>query len=65
MLWKLRVFGQMPDDDLADGVGIDESDVTDKGNEVVMQDHRLKVQVQRHVYPGDEIGAKAIKGLPR
>ena len=35
----------MGDDDLADGVGVDEADVEDEGDEVVVQDDGLEVEV--------------------
>jgi hypothetical protein len=42
------------DDDLADGVGVDEADEEDEGDEVVVQDDGLQVQVDGDDEPGDE-----------
>ena len=52
----------MLDDDLAHGVGVDEADVEDKGNQVVVKYDRLKVQVRGDEGPGHEIRDEAVKG---
>lgn len=49
----------MRDDDLADGVGVDEADEEDEGDEVVVQDDGLQEQVDGHDEPGDEVRDEA------
>ena len=43
-------------DDLAHGVRVDEANVENKRDEVMIQDHRLKVKVSRHKGPGRQVG---------
>lgn len=45
----------MLDDDLADSIGVDQSDVEDEGDEVMMQDDWLEIKVGGDESPGDEI----------
>ena len=45
----------MGDDHLADGVGVDEADVEDKGDEVVVQDDGLEVEISGNEGPGCEV----------
>lgn len=51
----------MLDDDLADSIGVDESDVKDKGDKVVMKDHWLEVKVGGDESPSDKIWDEAIE----
>lgn len=53
----------MGDDDLADGVGVDEADIEDKGDEVVVQDDRLEVEIEGDEDPGHEIRYEAVEGF--
>ena len=47
-------------DDLAHRIRVDETNVENKRDEVVIQDHRLKVEVSRHQCPGRKVGQKTI-----
>lgn len=51
----------MGDDDLTDGVGVDKTDVEDKGDEVVVQDYGLQVEVDGDEGPGDEVREETVE----
>ena len=51
----------MLDDDLANGVGIDEANVKDEWDEVVVEYDRLQEQVCRNEDPGDEVGDEPVQ----
>lgn len=51
----------MLDDDLANGVGIDEADVKDEWDEVVVEYDRLQEEVGGNEDPGDEVGDEPVQ----
>ena len=59
MAWEVGRFGQMGDDDAADGVGINQSNVENEGYEVMFKNNRLLVEVEGHENPCYEEGDKA------
>lgn len=56
-------FDQMSHDNAAHGVGIDEADVQQEGDQMVLQDMRLQVQIRRDEDPDSNDGQEAIQGL--
>ena len=46
----------MGDNDLSDRVGVDEAEVEGEGNEVVVEDERVVVEVDGDEGPGAEVG---------
>jgi len=63
--WELRILDQMLGDDLTHRVRVDESDVEDKGNEMVVQDYGLEVQVKGNEGPGGKVREEAVEGSDR
>jgi len=59
--WETR-FGQMRDNDAAHTVGVDEAGVEDKGDEVVVQDDGLEIEVCGNEKPGGGEGEKSEEG---
>ena len=51
----------MGDDDLADGVGVYESNVEDEGNEMLMQDYGLEEEVSSDDRGSSEEGEEAVE----
>lgn len=51
----------MCDDDLTDGVGVDEPNVEDKGDEMVVEDDGLEVEVEGDEGPGCEVRKETIE----
>lgn len=56
-------FDQMPHDYAAHGVGIDEADVQQEGDQMVLQDMRLQIQIRRDEDPDSNDRQEAIQGL--
>lgn len=52
----------MRDNDLTDRIGVDQTDVEDKGNEMVVQNDGLEVEVDGDEGPGGEIREEAVQG---
>ena len=50
----------MFDDDLANGIGIDETDIEDEWDEVVVEYDRLQEQVGGNEDPGHKVGEQAV-----
>ena len=61
MAWEVGRFGQMGDDDAADGVGVDQSNIENEGDEVVVENNRLLVEIKGYENPCYEEGDKASK----
>ena len=53
----------MLDDDLADGVGVDQTHVEDEGYKVVLEDDWLEIEIDGHEDPGQQAGDQPNQGL--
>lgn len=51
----------MGGDDLADGVGVEETDVEDEGDEMLLQDYGLLVEIEGYEDPSCEKGFQSEK----
>ena len=54
---------QMRDNDLSDGVGVDETDVEDKGDEMVLENGWLQIEVDWYYHPSAKEWQEAEKCL--
>lgn len=59
---KFRVLGQMRDNNLTNGIGVDKADVKDERDEVVVQYDWLKVEIERDKSPREEVREQAVEG---
>ena len=55
----------MRNDDLANRVGVDEADVEYKGDEMMVKDDGLEIEVERDKGPSGEVGDEAVEGFDR
>ncbi len=51
MLWEIGRFGEMGDDDLSDRVGVYQTDVENKGDEMMVEDNGLLVEIEWNENP--------------
>ena len=59
-------MGEVFDDDLSNRIGVDQSNVEDKWNEMVIEDDRLKVEIEWNECPCRQVRDETIqRGVQR
>ena len=53
----------MGDDDLTNRIGVDKPDVEDKGDEMMVKDYRLKVEVEGDERPGYKVRSETQESI--
>ena len=65
MHWEFRILGEVRGYHEADGVGVDQADVEHEGDDMVLEDDWLQVEVCRYEGPCDEVREQAVKWFHR